>query len=334
MATIKNLPQVSVIIPVYGTEKYLPRCLDSILAQTFSDWECILVDDVSPDNCPRLCDEYAVKDKRFKVVHEQENLGAPLARKSGIVVASGDYLICIDSDDWIEPTMLAKMYAQAVTGDCGVVCCDFVKERHGQVEGYLKQGAFCVDKPVNIKNLLGNRTLHNAANKLVKREIYNQIIFPRYYASDDWVMAIQFAYYADNIGYVPEALYHYCFSAETDNNTWKRSADKISLDHYENFRIIVRFLEDKFGTNIEVLEPELSDAVNLVKYPFVENRKIRDLNKLVELYPRSNKFIFNRTLKISWAARIVFWLAARRIIVPWAFELRSLYEKIVSLVKK
>jgi glycosyltransferase involved in cell wall biosynthesis len=325
---------ISVIVPVYNTAKYLPRCLNSILAQTFSSWECILVDDASPDNCGQLCDEYAQKDKRFKVIHEKENLGAPLARKSGVTEALGDCIVCIDSDDWIEPDMLAKMYTKMIVENCDVVCCDFVKDRDGQSEKHLKQGIICAEKTANIKNLLADKTLHNIANKLAKRRIYEQIIFPRHYAADDWAISIQFACYADNIGYVPEALYHYCFSMETDNNAWKKDADKISLDHYENFRVIVKFLEDKFGDNIEVLEPELSDAVNLVKYPFIENRNIRDINKLFQLYPRSNRFVFNKTLKISLMSRIIFWLAARRIIMPFALELRRLSEKIGKLFKK
>lgn len=94
------MPQVSIIVPVYKVEPYIRRCLDSILAQTFTDWECILVDDGSPDDCGVICDEYAAKDSRFKVIH-QENQGASVARNSALECVKGDYILFIDSDDVI-----------------------------------------------------------------------------------------------------------------------------------------------------------------------------------------------------------------------------------------
>ncbi len=96
------MPQISVIVPVYKVEPYLRRCVDSILAQTFTDFELILVDDGSPDGCPAICDEYAEKDSRVVVIH-QENGGVSRARNAGIDAARGEYLFFVDSDDWIEP---------------------------------------------------------------------------------------------------------------------------------------------------------------------------------------------------------------------------------------
>jgi glycosyltransferase involved in cell wall biosynthesis len=92
------MPQISIIIPVYKVEEYLRQCLDSVLAQTFSDYECILVDDGSPDNCPAICDEYAEKDFRFKVIHKK-NGGLSDARNEGIKTAKGEYIVLLDSDD-------------------------------------------------------------------------------------------------------------------------------------------------------------------------------------------------------------------------------------------
>ncbi|GHU73234.1 glycosyl transferase family 2 [Spirochaetia bacterium] len=89
---------ISIIIPIYNIEKYLRRCLDSVLAQTFTDYECILVDDGSPDNCPAICDEYIEKDSRFKVIHK-ENGGLSDARNVGIYTATGDWLVFLDGDD-------------------------------------------------------------------------------------------------------------------------------------------------------------------------------------------------------------------------------------------
>ena len=102
------MPELSIIVPVYKVEKYLPRCIDSILAQTFGDFELILIDDGSPDGCGRICDEYAKKDKRIVVIH-QKNMGVSAARNAGLDIAHGRYIGFVDSDDWIEPQMYEVM---------------------------------------------------------------------------------------------------------------------------------------------------------------------------------------------------------------------------------
>lgn len=93
-------PKISVIIPVYGVEKYLDRCVESVVNQTYKDLEIILVDDGSPDNCPKMCDEWALRDVRIRTVH-RENGGLSCARNTGLSVATGDYVTFVDSDDWI-----------------------------------------------------------------------------------------------------------------------------------------------------------------------------------------------------------------------------------------
>lgn len=102
------MPKISIIVPVYKVEKYLRRCLDSIVNQTFTDWECILVDDGSPDNSGKICDEYAEKDRRFRVFH-QVNTGVSAARNKGLDEARGEWISFVDSDDWIEDNALESL---------------------------------------------------------------------------------------------------------------------------------------------------------------------------------------------------------------------------------
>ena len=115
---------VSVIIPVYNVEQYLRRCIDSVLAQTYTDLEIILVDDGSPDGSGAICDEYAAKDSRIKVIH-QANAGVSAARNAGMDLASGEYLAFIDSDDFIEPEMYEQMLAAAEKTGADVVECNY-----------------------------------------------------------------------------------------------------------------------------------------------------------------------------------------------------------------
>jgi glycosyltransferase involved in cell wall biosynthesis len=112
---------VSVIVPVYNVEKYLQRCVDSILDQSFRLFEYILVDDASTDNCPDICAKYQAKDKRIRVIHKDRNEGSSQARKTGLQAALGDYILFIDGDDWLEFNMIEKMYNYAKGGEYDVV---------------------------------------------------------------------------------------------------------------------------------------------------------------------------------------------------------------------
>lgn len=117
---------VSIIVPVYKVEPYLHRCIDSILAQTFLDFELILVDDGSPDNCPGICDEYAENDNRIKVIH-QTNGGLSSARNRGIAAAEGKYLLFCDSDDYVSPHWCQQLLVQIQKTPNAWVYCDYVK---------------------------------------------------------------------------------------------------------------------------------------------------------------------------------------------------------------
>ena len=118
------MPKVSIIVPVYKAEAYLHRCVDSILAQTFTDFELLLIDDGSPDRSGEICDEYAQKDSRIRVIHK-ENGGVSSARQRGLDEAVGEYTIHVDSDDWVEPNMLEELYKKAKQDDADIVICDY-----------------------------------------------------------------------------------------------------------------------------------------------------------------------------------------------------------------
>ena len=115
-----NKPKVSIIVPVYNVEKYLPCCMDSLLHQTLTNIEILLVDDGSPDNCPAICDEYAIRDHRVKVIHKK-NKGLGYARNSGIEIATGEYIAFVDSDDYVELNTYEKLYHLAINTNADVV---------------------------------------------------------------------------------------------------------------------------------------------------------------------------------------------------------------------
>ena len=118
-------PKISIIVPVYKVEKYIHKCIDSILNQTFKDFELILVDDGSPDNCGKICDEYAKKDSRVIVIHK-ENGGLSSARNSGLDIARGDYIGFVDSDDYIENDMYELLYNLCEENNCDISSCSSI----------------------------------------------------------------------------------------------------------------------------------------------------------------------------------------------------------------
>lgn len=121
----KTTPIISIIVPIFNVEKYLDRCVDSILSQTFTDFELILVDDGSPDGCPAICDAYAAQDKRVVVIHKK-NGGVSAARNSGLDIAQGEYIAFCDGDDYLAPTFFERMLLEAVNQEADCVVANYV----------------------------------------------------------------------------------------------------------------------------------------------------------------------------------------------------------------
>ena len=132
------MPRLSIVVPVYNTESYLIRCLDSIVGQSFTDFELILVDDGSKDNSSVICDCYGKSDGRIKVIHK-ENEGVSIARNTGMKVAKGEYLTVVDSDDWLETEMYQSMFKYIDEFELDVVMCDCIKEYPSKSEVYTHE---------------------------------------------------------------------------------------------------------------------------------------------------------------------------------------------------
>lgn len=206
----KTNPKVSVIVPVYKVEKYLHECINSILAQTFKDFELILVDDGSPDRSGEICDEYARRDDRVRVIHKP-NGGVSSARQCGIDHARSEYTIHADPDDWVEPTMLAELYAKAQEENADVVICDFlVNDTRGQQ--YISQRPSEL-KPSTVLRELFQQLHGSCCNKLIKRACYSKygVSFPTMlsYCEDLYVCSSIMRHDDVRVAYVPRAFYHY-----------------------------------------------------------------------------------------------------------------------------
>ena len=169
------MPQISIIVPVYNVEPYLRKCIDSILAQTFTDFECILIDDGSPDNCPAICDEYAAKDSRIIVIH-QKNAGVSAARNAGLDIARGEWIGFVDSDDWCDPGMFEFLLGNAEKHHADISICGIrqIKE-NGNI--FIDQKK-CPDLLMNSHDALIKLFSYGyfagfSQNKLIKKRLFS-----------------------------------------------------------------------------------------------------------------------------------------------------------------
>lgn len=169
------IKRISVIIPVYNVEKYLKRCIDSILNNIYSNLEIILVNDGSLDNCPNICDEYLLKDKRIKVIHK-ENGGLSSARNTGLDVATGDFVAFIDSDDWISQDYFSILMNVQSTEDYDVVICDYISTSQENYR-FDTESSFDV-KELTRQDVLTKRvTKTHVWGRIYKRQIIDNIRF-------------------------------------------------------------------------------------------------------------------------------------------------------------
>jgi glycosyltransferase involved in cell wall biosynthesis len=205
-------PLISVIVPVYNVEPYLRKCVDSILNQTYRNLEVILVDDGSPDNCGAICDEYAARDTRIKVIHKT-NGGLSDARNAGLDIMAGDYVAFVDSDDWIEPSMYKRLLALLLRYDAdlafGGVSDDL---EQGEAITTVKQSNYG-NTPFSESSVAAMRRYFQGSwaawDKLYKAELFDTIRFPVGEINEDEAIVLHLLDRCKTVCYTNEIFYHY-----------------------------------------------------------------------------------------------------------------------------
>lgn len=227
MLTESYADLISIIVPVYNMEKYLGRCMDSILNQTYKHLEIILVDDGSVDGSPQMCDAYAQKDNRVKVVHK-ENGGLSDARNAGLKAATGRYIGYVDSDDWIEPDMYECMYKACIEYQAELAVCRYVSEHstggnpvQKAMTGHALQGSGAV-VPLSREELLkiyicghDQYVIYNSVwSKLFRRDLVEKTVFPKGRNSEDIMYTTKAFCRLSKAVYLDTCLYHYVLDRE------------------------------------------------------------------------------------------------------------------------
>ncbi|MBQ3182949.1 MAG: glycosyltransferase [Clostridia bacterium] len=315
----KDLPLISIIVPVYNVEAYLTKCLDSILEQSYKNIEVILVDDGSIDNSGPICDEYAVRDQRIKVIH-QKNAGLSGARNAGLEVIVGDYIMFVDSDDWISSATCETAIKNTLENDADIVFWSYIREYSDR-----SLPRYIYDKDITFEDtsyeelllrVLGNTnspemldSLSSACNKCYRvKNIAEKVRFvdTKYIGTEDLLYNVEMFLLSKKACYIHEAFYHYRKTAKSsltsiynDDLINKRKnlfnalvqALPADVDEVYHNALEKRIALDSLGQFLNVIQ---SNKKATVKYKLIHNILHDDM------YRPALRNLSTKGMKIHW----------------------------------
>ena len=311
---------ISIIAPIYKVEAYLRPCVDSLINQTYGNLEIILVDDGSPDGCGAICDEYAKKDERIRVIHKG-NAGVAAARNSGLDVAQGEYISFIDSDDWVSLDAYRIMMDEMLRSKADIVvgaCVDMIEEDDGTLKNKpekddpSKYGVFDGEQAMRRTLISGSA----AWNRLFKKEIFKELRFPIGRINDDEYVALRAYAMAKRISYIPNKTYYYRLrknSITTSGFSMKK------VDLYYNAKDNLAYIKENYPTLLH--EAESRCARELIYCYFMlfikkdksdeESEAMRELHDVLHKREMGRVVHHNEYLDIKYKLLFAFAKAVR-----------------------
>ncbi len=240
---------ISIIVPAYNVEKYLARCIESILGQTYKDLELILIDDGSSDSTGRICDEYADRDKRVRVIHK-ENAGVAEARNTGLDTVTGDIIAFADADDYMEPDMISCMYDRMISDNADMVSCGYYEEYANRTELRRMGQRVVFNKHEAYEDYfrMGGRLGSGCWNKLFKSEVLKDIRYKKYTMGEDVEMLSRAIDHCDRVVCIDYAGYHYVHREDSATQLVFRPAN-MDIIH-----VVSEMLEYMKGNHPELLK--------------------------------------------------------------------------------
>lgn len=246
------IPLISVIVPVYKVEPYIHRCIDSIIHQTYQNLEIILVDDGSPDNCGKICDEYAAIDSRIKVIHKK-NSGLSEARNSGLDICKGEYIAFIDGDDCIHKEMYQRLYNDIRTYQVKMAFCHPNMCYNENILPIKENITECKDKEYVILRSMIENIWWSACTKLYHKSLFNNRRYPKGKINEDYPITIYIYDQCDQIAINYNKLYNYCIR---ENSISTSPLNIKKFDQIENTLDVIHYMKEK--------HPEWQDAAEYV----------------------------------------------------------------------
>lgn len=268
---------ISVIVPIYNMEKYLNKCVDSILNQSYSNLEIILIDDGSTDLSTKICDEYEKKDNRIKVYHKK-NGGLSDAKNYGIEKANGKYIAFVDSDDWIEKNMYRNMYQKLKETKSNIVICGrYIEYENGKKRKWYNTKEMVMNKE---QSLIYLNSFYNfdmsSCDKLYEKVLFEKIKFPYGKKCEDAYTTYLLFDKAEKITYIPECFYHYL----QRNGSISRS-EKINMDYIYAAEEQLKFFSEKYQHLLYIAETNYVFSVKAIFQISIERKlKLTDEFKL------------------------------------------------------
>ena len=294
---------ISVVVPVYNVELYIKKCIDSIIRQTYSDIDIILVDDGSTDNSGIICDKYAETDRRITVIHKA-NGGHNSARKAGLTVSTGEYICFIDSDDWVEPNMIEEMAENIVSTGADFVHTGTILEENGKITVDCRFTEKVVDNPRNNTQIwkeLFNIDESNYINRGLARKLFRRELIEKCYSKtpdniaygEDFVTTSRCFIECNRVSFLKKAYYHYCIRSGSITKTAGVERIYMSALQFEELRkmFIEYNMYEYIGDLLEIscvketiatamLSNHISCNVPVYSFPEIELLK----NKKIAIY--------------------------------------------------
>lgn len=303
---------ISVIIPVYNAEEYLPRCINSIIDQTYFNIEIILVDDGSNDRSGHMCDEYARKDARIKVIHQQ-NRGVSEARNKGLAIARGELIAFIDSDDYIDKDYLKILYNNI--DNCDIISCNFKiiysndttkRDYKMQYNTQIKTSnnelfSDCINSMIYTYVIWG---------KLYRRKIIGNIRFKKQAYSEDALFIREVFLNCENVKLIPYNGYNYFIGEQNVTEDKKRAAEKLSGILKMLLSTWEFCVENKIDINYNKLEKKIINTIEgILKYSLKHRKKIvsntiEDINNCLPIIRKCKNIAYIKKIIIIYAIKI------------------------------
>ena len=254
-------PKISIIVPVYNAELYINKCIDSILNQSFKDFELILVNDGSTDNSGRMCEEYGSKDNRIKVFHK-ENGGQATARNMGLDIAKGDYVGFIDSDDWIDPDMYKSLYDLCMDHNCDISNCTSIIYFKNRTVINGKYPLIIHDRNQAMATMLEGKLYDEVlCTKLIKRTLLNDIRFPIGIFYEDTAFTYQIIHKCNRLASLGEPKYHYI---KHDDSTMDRAIRNLKIDAVKIYDEIYKFIKLNYPEFTKIVTLKLANNAMII----------------------------------------------------------------------
>lgn len=302
-----NQPLVSILVPIYNVEQYIEKCIYSIFTQTYVNIEYIFVDDASPDNSVNILmnciPNFPDRKKYIKIIHHKHNKGIAAVRNTCLDNATGDYVLFVDSDDWVEQNMVEKLVDAIQKEDADIAACDFTTDYiNNKKYNYENYSNSCI---TNLKKAINYNIGTVLWKLLIKKDLFedNKIRFtPHLDVGEDYVVTIKIYYYAKKMSFIHETLYHY---VQYNINRYSN----VNLKNLENH--IAAITEVELFCKEKNIYKDVEEEINLRKFNiksyFILNSQFENYIRWKTTFPEINSIW--KKINYSKHEKLIFWLA-------------------------